>query len=220
MSADGGRRGLPFVVSAPSGTGKTTVCRELVARDPGVVFSVSHTTRKPREGEREGVDYHFVDEAVFLAMVAKGAFLEHARYSGHRYGTSWAAIEAPLARGLDVLLEIETEGARQVRGRRADACLVFLLPPSRAALERRLRGRGTDREDEVARRLAIARGELQAAPLFDAFVVNDALERAVADLEAIVAAARAGGRAALPGRAGLDALRARLDPDLADWLPA
>jgi len=214
------RPGLPFVVSAPSGTGKTTVCRAVVARDPGVVLSVSHTTRRPRAGERDGVDYHFVDEPAFLALAAQGAFLEHARYSGHLYGTSWAAIEAPLARGVDLLLEIETEGARQVRARRSDACLVFLLPPSRAELERRLRGRGTDREDEVASRLAIARGEFQAAPLFDAFVVNDAVERAVAELLAIVAAARAGGRAALPGRAGLDALRARLDPDLADWLPA
>lgn len=184
-----------------------------------MVFSVSHTTRPPRAGERDGVDYHFVGEAAFQDLVAKGAFLEHARYSGNRYGTSWAAIEAPLARGLDVLLEIETEGARQVRARRADACLVFLLPPSRAALERRLRGRGTDGEEEVARRLAIARGEFAAAPLFDAFVVNDELERAVADLRAIVAAARAGGRAALAGRAGLAVVRARLDPDLADWLP-
>jgi len=208
------------VVSAPSGTGKTTICHALVARDPGVVLSVSHTTRRPRSGERDGVDYHFVDEEGFEAMVAEGAFLEHARYSDNRYGTSWAAIEVPLARGLDVLLEIETEGARQVRARRADACLVLLLPPSLAELERRLRGRGTDREAEVARRLAIARGEFGAAPLFDAFVVNDSVERAVAELLAIVAAARAGGRAALPGRAGLDALRARLDPDLAGWLPA
>jgi guanylate kinase len=214
------RRGIPFVVSAPSGTGKTTVCRAAVARDPGIVLSVSHTTRRPRPGERPGVDYHFVDEAAFQALVAGGAFLEHARYSGHWYGTSWAAIEEPLARGLDVLLEIETEGARQVRARREDACLVFLLPPSRAELERRLRGRGTDGEEEVARRLAIARREFQAAAWFDAFVVNEAVERAADELLAIVAAARAGGRPALAGRTGLAALRARLAPDLADWLPA
>jgi guanylate kinase len=216
----GARRGLPFVVSAPSGTGKTTVCRAAIARDPGLVLSVSHTTRAPRGGERDGVDYYFVDEPGFQELIAQGAFLEHAEYSGHRYGTSWAAIEAPLARGLDVLLEIETVGARQVRERRPDACLVFLLPPSRAALERRLRGRGTDPEEEIARRLAIARREFQAAPLFDAFVVNDAVERAVAELLEIVAVARAGGRGALAGRAGLDAWRTRLDPDLSDWLPA
>ncbi|HSJ98764.1 MAG TPA: guanylate kinase [Myxococcota bacterium] len=214
------RRGLPIVVSAPSGTGKTTVCRAVVARDPAVVLSVSHTTRSPRPGERDGVDYHFVSEPEFRDLVAKGAFLEHARYSGHLYGTSWAAIEAPLARGLDVLLEIETEGARQVRERRDDAWLVFLLPPSRAELERRLRGRRTDREDEVARRLAIARSEFAAARLFDAFVVNDEIEGAVGELLAIVAAARSGDRARLRGRAGLDAVRARLDPDLVDWLPA
>lgn len=219
MSASGSRRGLPFVVSAPSGTGKTTVCRAIVAQDPGVVFSVSHTTRPPRAGEREGVDYHFVDEAAFEELVARGAFLEHARYSGHRYGTSWAAIEAPLARGLDVLLEIEIQGARQVRDRRDDACLVFLLPPSRAELERRLRGRGTDREEEVARRLALARSEFQAAAWFDAFVVNDALDRAVDDLQAIVSAARAHGRRGLAGRGGLATLRDRLAPDLQGWLP-
>lgn len=213
------RRGLPFVVSAPSGTGKTTLCRALVERDPGVVLSVSHTTRPPRSGERDGVDYHFVDEARFEALVAEGAFLEHARYSGRRYGTSWVALETPLAEGLDVLLEIEIQGARQVRERRDDACLVFVLPPSRAELERRLRGRGTDRDEEVAGRLAIARSEIQAAVWFDAFVVNDALERAVDDLQAIVRAARARGPGALAGRAGLAALRARLAPDLREWLP-
>lgn len=216
----GTRQGIPFVVSAPSGTGKTTVCRALVARDPGVVLSVSHTTRRPRAGERDGVDYHFVDEDRFEALVAEGAFLEHARYSGHRYGTSWAAIETPLVRGVDVLLEIETEGARQVRERRADACLIFLLPPSLAELERRLRGRATDRPDEIARRLEIARREFGAAALFDAFVINDALDAAVAAVREIVVAARAGGRAALGGRQALRALRGRLDPALAAWLPA
>lgn len=218
MSATG--RGIPFVVSAPSGTGKTTICHAAVARDPRLVLSVSHTTRRPRPGERDGVDYHFVDEREFEGLIARGAFLEHARYSGNLYGTSWAAIEAPLAQGRDVLLEIETQGARQVRARREDACLVFLLPPSLAELERRLRGRGTDRDEEVARRLAIARQEFQAAPLFDAFVVNDELERAVGELLAVVAAARTGGRSGLPGRGGLEALRGRLAPDLADWLPS
>ena len=213
------RAGIPFVISAPSGTGKTTVCRALVARDPGVVLSVSHTTRRPRAGEEDGVAYHFVDEPEFLRLVDAGAFLEHARYSGHRYGTSWAAIDAPLGRGLDVLLEIETQGARQVRARRDDACLIFLLPPSLAELERRLRGRGTDADPEIARRLSIARAEFAAAPIFDAVVINDDLERAVAEVQQVVAQARSGGRAAAGEAHSLAALRARIDPALAAWLP-
>jgi guanylate kinase len=212
------RRGIPFVVSAPSGAGKTTVLRAILVRDPELVVSVSHTTRRPRPGERDGVDYHFVSEDEFRRLVAKGAFLEHAVYSGHLYGTSWAAIEAPLAHGSDVLLEIETEGARQVRARRADARLVFLLPPSLAALESRLRGRGTDDPAEIARRLAIARGELAAAPLFEAFVVNENVEQAAADLLEIVGAARAGRFAEVAGRFSLSAVRPRLDAALADSL--
>ncbi len=214
------RRGIPFVISAPSGTGKTTVCRALVARDPGLVSSVSHTTRPPRSGERDGVDYHFVSAPEFQRLVAADAFLEHARYSGNLYGTSWRAIDAPLERGIDVLLEIETQGARQVRERRADACLIFLLPPSLVELERRLRGRGTDGDDEIARRLAVARSEFSAAPLFDAFVVNDVLERAVEEVQGVVAAARSGGRAAARRAQPLAELRAQLDPALAAWLPA
>ncbi len=213
------RRGIPFVISAPSGTGKTTVCRALVARDPGLVLSVSHTTRPPRSGERDGVDYHFVSEPEFERLVAAGAFLEHARYSAHRYGTSWQAIDAPLACGIDVLLEIETQGARQVRERRPDACLIFLLPPSLAELERRLRGRGTDGDEEIARRLTVARSEFAAAPLFDAFVVNDAIERAVEAVQGVVTAARSGGRAAACGAQPLAALRSQLDPALTAWLP-
>jgi guanylate kinase len=213
------RRGLPFVISAPSGTGKTTVCRRVVAADPEVVLSVSHTTRRARAGECEGVDYHFVSEPEFRRLVGEGAFLEHALYSGNLYGTSWAAIEAPLAQGCDVLLEIETEGARQVRERRADAVLVFLLPPSLAALEKRLRGRGTDDEEEVARRLEIARREFQSVGLFDVFVVNDDPERATAEVLAIIRAARAGLLDRHPGRLDLGRARERLDPGLAAWLP-
>jgi guanylate kinase len=213
------RAGLPFVISAPSGTGKTTVCRAVVARDPGVVLSVSHTTRAQRPGERAGVDYHFVSEAEFARLVAAGGFLEHAVYNGHHYGTSWAAIEAPLAEGRDVLLEIETEGARQVRARRSDAHLIFLLPPSLAELERRLRGRATDDEGEILQRLEIARREFQAASLFEAFVVNDAVERAVANVLEVVAAARGGNAAAIRERYGLARARAVLDPALAAWLP-
>jgi len=213
------RRGIPFVITAPSGTGKTTVCRGLVARDPGLVLSVSHTTRVPRPGERDGVDYHFVDESEFQRLVADGAFLEHARYSAHCYGTSWQAIEAPLERGIDVLLEIETQGARQVRERRSDACLIFLLPPSLVELERRLRGRGTDGDDEIARRLAVARREFAAAPLFDAFVLNDDLERTIEVVGSVVNVTRSGGREAARQARPLAALRGWLDPALTAWLP-
>jgi guanylate kinase len=214
------RRGLLLVVAAPSGTGKTTVCRAVVSRDPGAAFSVSHTTRPPRPGERQGVDYQFVSVVEFERLAAERAFLEHASYSGNLYGTSWRAIEEPLARGVDVLLEIETEGARQVRARRPDALLIFLLPPSVAELEHRLRGRGTDDPSEVARRLAIARREFRAAPLFDAFILNERVDHAVDDVLAVLAAARAGGRCGLPERLTLARVRERLDSALASWLPA
>jgi len=213
------RRGVPFVLSAPSGAGKTTVCKGVIQRDPGVVLSVSHTTRPPRPGEQDGVHYHFVSASEFRKLVAEGAFLEHAEYSGNLYGTSWAAIDAPIARGQDVLLEIETEGARQVRERRRDAHLIFLLPPSLAALESRLRGRGTERNEEIDRRLAIARREIATASLFDSFVVNDDAERAVDDVLAIVAALRRGALAELGDRFSLARLRATLDPALVAWLP-
>jgi guanylate kinase len=197
------RRGIPFVVAAPSGTGKTTVCRRVVERDPLVDFSVSHTTRPPREGEVEGVAYHFVDAATFERLVGEGAFLEWAEYNGNRYGTSWSSLDEPLRRGRDVLLEIEIQGARQVRDRRRDARLVFLLPPSMAVLEERLRGRGTDAPEVVRQRLALAETEMEAAPWFDYAVVNDDLDRCVERVCEILRGERA--------REGA-ALRARFDP--------
>ena len=187
------RRGIPFVVAAPSGTGKTTVCRMLVDGDPRLEFSVSHTTRKRRAGERDGVDYHFVSRERFEALVAEEAFLEWAKYNENLYGTSQAAIDAPLARGHDVILEIEIQGAAQVRARRSDARFVFLMPPSMQALVERLQGRGTDSEEVIARRLRWAQEkELGAADAFDYAVVNDDLETCVADLRRIVDAERAG----------------------------
>jgi guanylate kinase len=204
MSSAGARRGVPFVVAAPSGTGKTTVCRRVVERDPDVELSVSHTTRGRRPGEEHGIAYHFVTPAAFQGMVDEKEFLEWAEYHGNRYGTSWAALEAPLARGQDVLLEIEVQGARQVRERRSDARLIFLIPPSMAVLENRLRQRGTETEEAVAGRLALARRELAVADgLFDYAVVNDDLERCVAEVSEILRAER-------EGRAF--ALRARFDP--------
>lgn len=207
-----GARGNTFVVAAPSGTGKTTVCLALRERDPKLRLSVSHTTRAARTGERDGVDYHFVSEDEFQRLIAAGAFLEWAIYNGHHYGTSWKAIEAPLAESLDVLLEIEVQGARQVRQRLPAACLIFLLPPSMRALVRRLEGRATDTAAQVAARLRTARSELAAVEEFDYAVVNDDLGRCVANVQEIVAAQRAGATAGLrrrftPAKAA-DALRA------------
>jgi len=200
------RIGFPVVVAAPSGTGKTTVCRQVVSRDPKIEFSVSHTTRACREGERDGVDYHFVDQAEFMREAESDGFLEWAVYNDHRYGTSWRAIEAPLAEGRDVLLEIEVQGARQVRERRPDARFVFLLPPSFEMLRARLTGRGTDTPEQVERRLELARRELEAVGDFDYAVVNDDLEACVRDVLAILEAER---------RGEVDALQARFDPDRA-----
>lgn len=188
------------MVAAPSGTGKTTVCRALVARDPRLLFSVSHTTRARRPDEEDGRDYHFVGEAEFRRMIDAGEFLEWAVYNDRLYGTSFAAIDAALASGHDVVLEIEVQGARQVRKRRADARLVFLLPPAWPALEARLRRRGTDGEEEIERRLLVAKGELAAAEEFDYAVVNDDLDTCVRELAEIVAAERRGDTAALRAR--------------------
>ncbi len=189
------RRGIPFVLSGPSGVGKTSVCKALVEREPGLVHSVSHTTRARRPGEREGVEYHFTSRAEFEALAARGVFVEYAEYGGNLYGTSAEQLDAALARGTDVLLEIEVQGAAQIRARRPDARLIFLLPPSWAELERRLRGRGTDGPEVVERRRALARRELEAADLFDWRVVNEDLERTIAEVRQILASERAKGDA-------------------------
>ena len=192
------RIGIPFVVAAPSGTGKTTVCRACVERDPLLEFSISHTTRAPREGERPGVDYHFVSPADFRNMVERSAFLEHANYGGENYGTSVESLRLPLEdRGHDVLLEIEVQGAAQLRDRRRDARFIFLLPPSMKVLEERLRGRGTDSAEAIDRRLGVADRELEAIRFFDYAVVNDDLERAISAVLEIIAAEREGSQAAV-----------------------
>ena len=211
-----GRRGVPFLVAAPSGTGKTTVCRRVMERDSRLRFSISHTTRRPREGERPGEDYYFVSPREFLEMVQAGDFLEHAEYAGNNYGTSWRALEEPLEQGFDLLVEIEVQGARQVRERRDDVCFIFLLPPSMDELAVRLRARGTDDAEAIDRRLAVADRELEAASIFDFAVVNDDLDAAVDAVAAIIAAVRSGRESELQARFGrqgvLDRWQAALAP--------
>ena len=212
------RRGIPLVIFAPSGTGKTTVCRELVRRDPKIRFSVSHTTRAQRPGERDGVDYHFVEESRFQALVDAEAFLEHAVYDGRRYGSSWQALEPLLAKGFDVLLEIDIQGAEQV-ARRAELCarLILLVPPAREDLERRLVFRGKDPREVIERRLREAQREfdvIETARWIDYVVVNDELERAVCDVLRIIAAERVGEAETLAQDFGRERVLARLAPAL------
>jgi guanylate kinase len=178
-----------FVITCPSGVGKGTLIRTLRERLPELELSVSATTRAPRPGERHGVDYHFLSDADFQRRVEAGDFVEHAIYSGRRYGTLRSELQRRTAAGHPVVLEIETQGARQVRTTLPEAVQVFIAPPSLDALRTRLIGRGTDDDDEVAARLRVATQELAAQGEFGHVVVNDRLEDAVAQLVAIVAAA-------------------------------
>jgi guanylate kinase len=177
-----------FVITGPSGVGKGTLIRGLRQRVPQLELSVSATTRPPRPGERDGVDYHFLSPQDFERRVRAGEFIEHATYSGHRYGTLRSELERRLAAGAPVVLEIEVQGARQVRAAMPEACAVFIAPPSVEALEARLIGRGTDSPDQVQERLATAVRELDAQPEFEHVVVNDRLEQATEELVAIVQA--------------------------------
>lgn len=172
-------RGRLVVISGPSGVGKGTVVTRLVDELPDAEVSTSVTTRRPRDGERDGIDYRFVDDAGFDQLIEAGELLEWASYAGNRYGTPRGPVDDALEAGRDVLLEIEVKGALQVRARRSDAVLVFLVPPSEEELERRLVGRGTEDPDERALRLATARAELDAADVFDHRVVNDDLDACV-----------------------------------------
>jgi guanylate kinase len=178
------------VVSAPSGAGKSTVLSRVLSEMDGLRFSVSHTTRPPRPGEQEGVHYHFVSPQAFDALREGGAMLEWAEVHGHYYGTARREYERALSEGADLLLDLDVQGAAQVRMKIEDAVTLFILPPSYADLERRLRGRGDEDEAEVRRRLEVAREEVSLAPEYDYVVVNDDLDRCVESVKCVVRAAR------------------------------
>jgi guanylate kinase len=178
-----------FVVTGPSGSGKSTILRHVFKDLRHVAFSVSHTTRPPRESERNGREYHFVDEAEFKRMVGRQAFLEWAVVHGHYYGTSKAEVVRK-SRGADVLLDIDVQGARQVRERFSQAVFIFILPPKFAELKRRLRDRGEDDPATIALRLKNAKREIRDYKCFDYVLINDRLDRAVLELEAVILAAR------------------------------
>ncbi len=192
-------RGKLFVITAPSGAGKTTLTRALLAGDPKLRFSVSFTTRAPRPGEQDGHDYFFVDHARFEAMIAAGELLEHARVFDNYYGTGRAQIERHLAAGGNVLLDIDWQGARQVRARLAESVLIFVLPPSLAELERRLRGRATDSDEVIRRRLAEAMDDMGHWEEFDYVVINDQVDTTLGALQAIIAGRGAAHRGSEPG---------------------
>lgn len=179
-----------FIITAASGAGKTSLVKALLAKDAHVKLSISHTTRKPRPGEKNGVDYHFVDEASFVNMLEAGAFLESANVHHARYGTSEKAVNEALAAGHDVILEIDWQGAEQVRTLFPQAVSIFILPPSLQTLAERLKGRAQDSDDVIARRLAVAQEEMRHLVAFDYVTINDRFEDALQDLIAIIQAQR------------------------------
>ncbi|NRB54577.1 MAG: guanylate kinase [Salinicola sp.] len=182
--------GTLYIISAPSGAGKTSLVRALLQRNAGIGVSVSHTTRAMRPGEQDGVNYHFVDQPGFEAMVERGEFFEHAWVFDRHYGTSRVEVEKRLAVGEDVILEIDWQGARQVREQAPDAESIFILPPSREALRERLSGRGTDAEAVIERRMRDAVSEMSHYDEYGHVIINDTFEHALTELECIVHARR------------------------------
>ena len=207
-------RARPLVLAAPSGTGKTTIARRLVEGSREFVFSVSATTRPPRPGERNGMDYDFVDEPTFERMREQGELVEWARVHGHLYGTPRRNIAEAAERGEHVVLDIDVQGARQIRDQVPDAVLVFVLPPSADALVARLAGRGSEGHREMRRRLGNAREELLQAPAFDHAVVNDDLEAALERVRAVVRGDASPDDPSLPAGDALDEMIGRLRSEI------
>lgn len=184
------KRGTLFIISAPSGTGKGTVVSRILADDPTIHFSVSATTRAPREGETDGVNYYFIDRPAFEKLIEGGGMLEYAEFCGNLYGTPRGPVFDRLCEGRDVILEIETVGAMKVKTACPEAVGIFILPPSLKELRRRLEKRGTDSEEVIARRVAEARSEIEKSVNYDFVVVNDDLEAAVSEVKAVMKAAK------------------------------
>ena len=207
-SAPTDQPGTLFIIAAPSGAGKTSLVKALIDSTPGVMVSVSHTTRAARPGEQDGVHYHFTSREEFESMVAQDAFLEHARVFDNFYGTAGPSVAKQLAAGLDIILEIDWQGARQVRTKMPAAVSIFVLPPSRQALEQRLRGRGQDSDEVIARRMRDAVNEMKHFDEFEYLIVNDDFDLALSELRTVI----------LAQRHRLQAQKARLQPLLKELL--
>jgi guanylate kinase len=182
------REGILFIISAPSGAGKTTLCKEIIDFFPALRHSVSYTTRPQRPGEQDGKDYHFVSRTIFDAMIAQGAFAEWAEVHGNRYGTAIDTLDRFRSEGRDILLDIDCQGARQLKNSYRQGVFIFVLPPTMAELQRRLEGRNTDSPEVIARRIANARDEIREAVWYDYLVVNDDFIQASAEMKSIVLA--------------------------------
>ena len=196
-------RGRTFIVSGPSGVGKSTVLGALLEKRRELYFSVSATTRAAREGEIDGVHYHFLDADTFRAWIARDEFLEYAEYVGNFYGTPKRFVDEAMDQGRDVILDIEIQGARQVKAKRPEAVSIFIAPPSWAELERRLTVRGTDSQEKIQKRLLRAKVEIQTAQDYDYFVINDTVDGALRELEAILTAEHCRPRERLDAISGL-----------------
>jgi guanylate kinase len=179
------RRGILFIISAPSGTGKTTLCKQLATNLPGLWHSISYTTRKPRPGEKHGQDYYFIGEQTFREMVARNEFVEWAHVYGHLYGTPWKSLTEKIDQGIDVLLEIDVQGALQVKKRFEDSVSIFILPPSMTVLRARLQARASDTQEEIQRRLHKVKEEVWSYREYAYIVRNEDLGRSLHDLESI-----------------------------------